>query len=80
MTRTSVQVEFRPLSVGCGGVELQSSDTLPKPDEKYLAESSRFCRLSKLFSLGFTSPWFLFASSVDVSRVVVVVYQLESLS
>ena len=27
VTRTSVQVEFRPLSVGCSGGELPSSDT-----------------------------------------------------
>ena len=52
VTRTVVQLECRPLSVGCGGVELPSSDTLPKPGEKYESVTSGLCRLSRLFLLG----------------------------
>ena len=51
VNRTVVQLEFRSISVGCGGVELPKSDTLPKQREKCESVTSGMCRLSKLFLL-----------------------------
>ena len=52
VNRTVVQLEFRSISVGCGGVELHKSDTLPKHREKCESVTSGMCRLSRLFLLG----------------------------